>query len=102
AAQHAFENRSSGTISLVVERRDAQVQLKLTDDGAGIAPDIRDKVFSPYFTTKFGRGSSGLGLYIVQNIVTRAFGGSIEFRSQTDAGTTFTITVPAAASCGAE
>jgi signal transduction histidine kinase len=96
AAQHAFEGRSSGTISLVVECHDGQVQLRLSDDGAGIPPAIRDKIFSPYFTTKFGRGSSGLGLYIVQNIITGAFGGNIEFRSQTDSGTTFTITIPAA------
>jgi signal transduction histidine kinase len=53
-------------------------------------------VFDPFFTTRMGQGGSGLGLYIVYNIVTSLLGGSIEV-SSTPGGTCFTIRFPACA-----
>jgi len=69
--------------------------LKLTvrDNGAGISPDIIDRVFEPYFTTKkFGDGT-GLGLATIHGIV-KNYGGSITVKSEVGKGTAFYVYFP--------
>jgi PAS domain S-box-containing protein len=66
-------------------------KLVIRDDGSGVPPDIADKVFEPYFTTK-AKGS-GLGLTIVHSIVKR-HGGAIRLKSKPGEGTEFTLYVP--------
>lgn len=67
------------------------VQVRVSDTGEGIPPEIMDKIFEPYFTTKpFG---TGLGLTIVFKIVKAHF-GDIAVASRVGEGTTFTITLP--------
>jgi nitrogen fixation/metabolism regulation signal transduction histidine kinase len=73
-----------------VESRYCRIQVR--DDGSGIPADVRDKVFSPYFTTK--PGGTGLGLAIVEHIVA-AHGGGIHFDSGEGVGTVFYIDLPA-------
>ena len=73
-----------------IESRYCRIQVR--DDGSGIPADVRDKVFSPYFTTK--PGGTGLGLAIVEHIVA-AHGGAIHFDSGEGAGTIFYIDLPA-------
>ncbi|MEJ2154218.1 MAG: ATP-binding protein [Desulfobacteraceae bacterium] len=76
--------------------RRACLQLTIRDTGCGIAPELTERIFDPYFTTKdFGRGS-GMGLAVVHGIVQR-LGGVIHVTSQLDEGTTFDIYLPAAA-----
>ncbi len=70
------------------------VQLTVVDNGVGIAPEIQDKIFDPYFTTKGVGKGTGMGLSIVHGIVA-AYDGTIDCRSQPGEGTTFTITLPA-------
>jgi signal transduction histidine kinase len=70
------------------------VALTVKDDGVGIPPEIRDKIFNPFFTTKpFGQGT-GLGLAICHGIVT-AHGGEIHVESEVGQGTRIRITLPA-------
>jgi PAS domain S-box-containing protein len=69
------------------------VQLSIKDTGTGISPEILDKIFDPYFTTKeIGKGT-GLGLSIVHGIV-QSYGGSIVCDSQLGEGTVFNIMLP--------
>ncbi len=70
------------------------VTLTVKDDGAGIPPEVRDKIFNPFFTTKpFGQGT-GLGLAICHGIVT-SHGGSIDVESHPGKGTRVTVGLPA-------
>ncbi len=70
------------------------VRLSISDTGAGIPLEIRDKIFNPYFTTKeMGRGT-GLGLAIVHGIVSE-LGGFITCESEVEKGTVFRVFFPA-------
>ena len=88
--------RSDGDApTIVVETRldsaNGVVRLTVADDGPGIPPADRDKLFMPYYSTK-GRGS-GLGLAIVRRIIAE-HGGSIEATDNEPHGTVFTIELP--------
>jgi two-component system, NtrC family, nitrogen regulation sensor histidine kinase NtrY len=63
----------------------------VTDNGPGISPADRDKLFMPYYSTK--RRGSGLGLAIVRRIIAE-HGGSIEVSDNTPHGTVFKIELP--------
>jgi two-component system, NtrC family, sensor kinase len=82
---------------VVVETRvlDAGIEIRVSDNGHGIAPAIRDRVFDPFFTTKAVGKGTGLGLSISYGIV-KDHGGSIDFESQPGQGTQFTILIPVA------
>ncbi|KQT55168.1 MULTISPECIES: sensor histidine kinase [unclassified Aureimonas] len=77
AFAHAFEPGRQGLVRLEIARREAGLQLIFSDDGRGIAPHHRRRVFDPFFTTGRGNGSTGLGLHIVFNLVTATLGGTI-------------------------
>ncbi len=68
------------------------VRLEVADDGCGIPPEAKDKIFDPYSTTKPGKGT-GLGLSSVHGIVTLS-GGEIRVESTPGVGTTFRIWLP--------
>ncbi len=71
------------------------IQLTISDNGEGIDPEIIDRIFDPYFTTKaFGKGT-GMGLSIVHGIITN-HDGSISVYSEPGKGTTFKVLLPAA------
>jgi len=70
------------------------VEIRVRDNGTGIAPDIRDKLFQPFFTTKPTGEGTGLGLSISWDIVTQEHGGTIEVDSRLGEFTEFTIRLP--------
>jgi len=69
------------------------LKLTVADTGHGIAPDITQKIFDPYFTTKEKGEGTGLGLSVVHGIVIE-HGGAIEVSSQVGTGTAFHILLP--------
>jgi signal transduction histidine kinase len=82
-----------GTIRVTSRREAEQVVVEVSDTGAGIPSDVRERVFEPFFTTKeVGRGT-GQGLAIARAVVER-HSGSISFRTELDKGTTFTVRIP--------
>ena len=70
------------------------VVLSISDTGPGIAPEMRDKVFEPYFTTKEVGKGTGMGLSIVHGIVT-AMGGFVTYEGELGEGSTFHVFFPA-------
>jgi GAF domain-containing protein len=70
------------------------VEIRIRDNGAGIPPEIRDKLFQPFFTTKPTGEGTGLGLSISWDIVTQQHGGTIEVDSQVGEFTEFAIRLP--------
>jgi signal transduction histidine kinase len=70
------------------------VEVRVRDNGTGIAPEHRDKLFQPFFTTKPTGEGTGLGLSISYDIVKQQHGGSIEVESEVGAFTEFIVRLP--------
>jgi signal transduction histidine kinase len=83
-----------GTLTLAGQGTAAQVHLEVRDTGRGIPAAQRAHIFEPLYTTK--PGGTGLGLYLVHEIVT-AHGGHVTVQSIEGQGTTFALTLPRAA-----
>ena len=80
-----------------MNREANEIEIKVRDDGAGIAPDVLPQIFEPFVTTKENGHGVGLGLAISRGIMER-HKGRIEVESELGRGTTFTVTLPAQAS----
>ncbi|MBF0628390.1 MAG: GAF domain-containing sensor histidine kinase [Magnetococcales bacterium] len=92
---HAFDAIQEGQITLTVTLdSDDTVMLSYRDNGKGIEESDRKKIFEPFFTTRLGQGGSGLGMYIVYNLVTQCMGGSISCQNAADRGIEFMICFP--------
>src|SRR5689334_4665099 len=72
------------------------VEVRVRDNGTGVAPEIRDKLFQPFVTTKPTGEGTGLGLSIAWDIVTQQHGGTISVDSQVGEFSEFTIRLPRA------
>ena len=90
-AEHAFDPEQPGEIRIHARLDRDIVDIELSDNGKGIAPELLDRIFDPFFTTRRGQGGTGLGLNIVYNLVVKQFGGSISVRSTPGHGTCFTL-----------
>ncbi|MCK5405344.1 MAG: response regulator, partial [Desulfobulbaceae bacterium] len=82
-----------GEVNISSAQKDNYVFVIVKDNGPGIPEENIDKIFTPFYSTKPEGKNSGLGLSICYNIVI-AHHGSIEVASESDKGTTFTITLP--------
>jgi two-component system, NtrC family, sensor kinase len=71
-----------------------RVEIKIRDNGTGIPPEVEDKMFNPFFTTKPPGEGTGLGLSISYDIIVKQHAGSIEVDTQPGEFTEFTITLP--------
>jgi signal transduction histidine kinase len=95
AVTHGFADRSGGHMLIKARRLGVeQVEITFRDDGVGIPEDIQRHVFDPFFTTGRAQGCTGLGLYIVHNLVTDQLGGRIALVSAPGNGTTICMTLP--------
>ena len=71
-----------------------RVEIRIKDNGTGIPPEVKEKLFNPFFTTKPPGEGTGLGLSLSYDIVVKQHSGSIEVNTQPDQFTEFKITLP--------
>ena len=74
-----------------------RVEIRIRDNGTGMTPDVKEKMFNPFFTTKPTGEGTGLGLSISHDIIVKQHGGSIEVETQPDEFTEIRIVLPRAA-----
>jgi signal transduction histidine kinase len=91
---HAFDGRSNGVLTIEGRLDGGQVRLGFIDNGVGMAPEHLAKLFEPFFSTKIGKGGTGLGMAIVRNLVNKTLGGRITVASTLGEGTRFDIVLP--------
>jgi len=73
-------------------------RIRIRDNGMGIPPEVREKMFNPFFTTKPAGEGTGLGLSISHDIIVKQHSGSIEVDTEPGAFTEFRIILPRTAS----
>src|SRR6266702_4440338 len=69
------------------------VVIKVVDEGGGMPPDVKERIFEPFFSTKLDQGGTGLGLAI-SNFIVKEHKGSLEFESEPGKGTTALVKLP--------
>lgn len=96
AMQHAFKKEIGGKISVSAKlcSNEREVEICVSDNGKGIAPDVLSNLFDPFVTTNRAEGNTGLGMHFVHQWVTSSLNGSIKVESELQKGTTFIIKLP--------
>lgn len=95
ALAHAFTDGRSGVMKITARSLgEDRVAIVFSDDGVGMDTETARRAFEPFFTTRRGRGGSGLGLHIVRTLVVNRMGGRIRIDTLPGAGCRFEITVP--------
>jgi two-component system, NtrC family, sensor kinase len=89
-----------GTLTLETNAMVGATQVRVSDTGSGIAPELLGRIFEPFFTTKPPGKGTGLGLYNIKNVI-HHMNGTIGVDSQVGRGSTFTLTFPSE-SCSEE
>ncbi len=92
SAESAAESAAGSTVHVCVSDEDGVLRYSVTDNGVGMDYELKQKVFTTFFTTK-GLGGTGLGLLTTRKII-QDHGGRIELESTTGKGSTFTILLP--------
>ena len=85
------------TLTAATKNLGDRVEIRIRDNGTGIPPEVKDKLFNPFFTTKPAGEGTGLGLSISHDIVVKQHGGSIEVDTQPGEFTEIRIILPRAA-----
>ncbi len=94
---HAFDDAVPGEFMIRSETDGDSVTLTFQDNGKGIAAPVLEHLFEPFFSTKIGKGGTGLGMYIVENLVHKTLGGRLRVLSTVGVGTTVIVTLPRSA-----
>jgi signal transduction histidine kinase len=82
------------TLTAVTKNLGDRVEIRIRDNGTGISPEVREKLFSPFFTTKPAGEGTGLGLSISHDIIVKQHAGSIDVETQLGEFTEFKIVLP--------
>ena len=82
------------TLAAATKNLGNSVEIRIRDNGTGIPPEVKEKLFTPFFTTKPAGEGTGLGLSISHDIIVKQHGGSIEVDTQPGEFTEFRIVLP--------
>ena len=85
------------TVKVSLEEKggsEAEARVVLTDNGMGMTPEVKEKMFKNFFTTKPAGQGTGLGMGITYDIITKNHGGQLLVESQPKVGSTFTFIIP--------
>ena len=85
------------TLTAATKNLGDSVEIRIRDNGIGIPPEVKEKMFNPFFTTKPAGEGTGLGLSLSHDIIVKQHGGSIEVDTEPGAFTEFRIVLPRAA-----
>jgi len=88
------------TIMALTKDMGGSIEIAIRDNGQGIGPEIRDKVFNPFFTTKPAGEGTGLGLSLSYDIIVKQHSGTIEFDSEPGQFTEFRVLIPRSGGAG--
>lgn len=95
SVNHAFPDGHGGTVRVKAHDIGVRnVEIIVSDDGAGMSEEVRRRAFDPFFTTRRSQGGTGLGLHIIYNLVTQSLGGQLQLDSAPGRGTTIRIVLP--------
>jgi len=83
-----------GEVTVSVSGAEGRVEISVRDTGPGIAPEVLDRIFDPFYTTKDPGRGTGLGLFMAHQVIQR-YNGGISVRSIPGEGTTFTLELSA-------
>jgi len=92
----ANEGDYEPTLAAATKSLGGRVEIRIRDNGTGIPPEVKEKLFNPFFTTKPAGEGTGLGLSISHDIIVKQHGGSIEVDTQPGEFTEFRIVLPRA------
>ena len=92
----ANEGDYEPTLAAATKNLGDRVEIRIRDNGTGIPPEVKEKLFNPFFTTKPAGEGTGLGLSISHDIIVKQHGGSIEVDTQPGEFTEFRIVLPRA------
>src|SRR5262249_39157602 len=81
-------------VSATTKGRSDHVEIRIRDNGTGIPPDVKEKMFNPFFTTKPAGEGTGLGLSMSHDIIVKQHGGTIDVDTVPGEFTEFTILLP--------
>ena len=84
------------TLAATTKNLGDRVEIRIRDNGTGIPPEVKEKMFNPFFTTKPAGEGTGLGLSISHDIIVKQHGGSIEVDTEPGKFTEFRIVLPRA------
>jgi two-component system, NtrC family, sensor kinase len=87
---NGFEPRLTATTRNLGDK----IEIRIRDNGPGISPDVREKIFNPFFTTKPAGEGTGLGLSISHDIIVKQHGGTIHLSTEEGQFTEFRIVLP--------
>jgi signal transduction histidine kinase len=81
-------------VSAMTKGRTDGVEIRIRDNGMGIPPEVKEKIFNPFFTTKPAGEGTGLGLSMSYDIIVKQHGGTIDVETLPGEFTEFTIVLP--------
>ena len=88
------DNGYEPTLAAATKNLGDRVEIRIRDNGTGIPPEVKDKMFNPFFTTKPAGEGTGLGLSISHDIIVKQHAGSIEVDTRPGEFTEFRIVLP--------